>query len=81
MRRSYSAKDIGMMRYVIASSIPLTTVSQQDRILEIEEMLRTYMIAGTDPLDLAEYVNSTCFGGTRENIAFNEPTVHRVAMF
>lgn len=80
MKRSYSVQEIGIMRYVVASSIPLTGLSHQERTIEIEEKLRTYMVAGIDPIDFAEHINGTFFSNGYKNMSLQDTTDHRAAM-
>jgi len=79
MKRSYSARDIATMRYVIASSTPMTGASHQERIAEIEEKIRTYVAAGIDPSDLADHVNETYFGAVENRSRHSETNLCRLA--
>ena len=79
MKQTYSARDIETMRYVIASSTPTTGASRQERIAEIEEKLRTYMVAGIDPSDLADHVNETYFGAPPKITSHSEMSSFRIA--
>lgn len=52
MRRKYSVVEINRMRTAISGATPCTGKSYTERLLEIEEKLRTHMLNGTDPSEL-----------------------------
>ena len=51
MKRKYSVAEIDRMRDAVALMVPVRE-SNLDRVIEIEERLRTYMANGTEPDEL-----------------------------
>jgi hypothetical protein len=51
MKRKYSVAEIDQMRNVVALMVP-ERERPSDRVIEIEERLRTYMASGTEPDEL-----------------------------